>query len=82
MKIPFSNVRSMNQKILVTSITILLSSTVIIGLFVYNHFHALYSESYEKSLQLVMQNHISTVNDRFHRTETIGNLLNSVLLDC
>ena len=68
---------SMNQKIFCISALILLSCLLITGIFVYNHFRTLYSESLNQAVQLIMQNYAADVEDCFQRAENIGNLLNA-----
>ena len=66
---------SMNQKIFFVTTFILLSSILVTGVYVQNHFRRLYSESMNQSVQLIMQKYSATIADYFYRTEVLGNML-------
>lgn len=70
---------TMNRKIFCLSSSILLISLLITGISVHNHFRQLYAESLDNAIQVIIENHSSSIEDCFRRAETIANLLNADL---
>lgn len=66
---------TLTQKIFLVTTLLFLSAILLIGGFIYRQSHAMYAESLDKAVQLIVQKYSSDIEESFQRSETLKNTL-------